>query len=103
MSNRNKEEQARRRVQEMLKKELDANIFKNILTAAIISSISAVFAVKVKERISRYEDECKTDNTSHTLCPAYLDEGLRLVIFFVLTLITAIFVGILFYYIFDKK
>tara|TARA_B100001093_G_C26419621_1_gene839219 strand:+ start:383 stop:694 length:312 start_codon:yes stop_codon:yes gene_type:complete len=103
MSNKNKEEDARRKIQEMLKKELDANIFKNILTAATISSISAVFAVKVKERISNYEDECKTDNSSHTLCSAYLDDGLRLIIFFVLTLLTAIFVGILFYYIFDKK
>lgn len=99
----NKQKEKENKLKEIMNKEIDAKLFNSILTGATISAISAVFAVKVKERINRFEDDCKVDNSTHFFCFAYLNENLKLLIFFFITLITAVLFGIVFYYLFDKK
>ena len=100
MSNNNNKEN---KMKEIMQKEMNTKIFSSILIASTISALSAVVAVKIKERINKSIEKCKVNNNHSILCNIVLNQYLEIIYFFILTFVSAIIFGIFFYYIFDKK
>lgn len=97
-SNTNKEN----KMKEIMQKEMSSKIFSSIIVASTISAVSAVVAVKIKERINESIEECKVNNNK-IICNFIMNPYLEILYFFILTFVSAVIFGIFFYYIFDKK
>ena len=82
---------------------MDSKLFYSIISNSMISAVGAVFAVFVNERITKFTEDCKKNNSIHFFCFAYLNEHLKLITFFILTTITTTILGLLLYFIFGKK
>lgn len=73
-------------------------IFSTILSSSLVTTVGAVFALKVNKHINDWETDCKVDNSKHFFCWAYLNEKSKNIVLIILTFLTTLLLGLILYH-----